>query len=77
MDFDHINDENMRKLNAKSKKCVFIGYSELSKAYKFYNPITHRIITSRDVIFDEGENWRYSSQKLFVDDVFGKEKGEI
>ena len=38
----HINDEKRRKLDAKSEPCVFIGYCEHSKAYKFYNPKSHK-----------------------------------
>ena len=34
-----------------------MGYSEQSKAYKLYNPITKRTIISRDVKFLEYEEW--------------------
>lgn len=67
--FAHVNDENRRKLDIKYEACVFIGYCEHYKAYKFYNPNIHKTIVSRDAILDEkGE---YSNQKLqqkvFVD----------
>jgi len=42
-------------------KCVFIGVSEESKAYRLYNPITKKIIISRDVLFDEENTWDWSS----------------
>jgi len=58
----HINDEKRRKLDAKSKSCVFIGYCEHSKAYKFYNPKSQKIILLIDAIFDEGGE--YSNKKL-------------
>ncbi|XP_074342697.1 uncharacterized protein LOC141680342 [Apium graveolens] len=41
------------KLDDKSEKCIFIGYSERSKAYKLYNPVTKKVVISRDVRFDE------------------------
>lgn len=52
----HINEEKMRKLDAKSKDCVFIRYCEHSKDYKLYNPKNHKIIIFGDIIFGEGEN---------------------
>lgn len=33
---------------------LVIGYSDTSKAYKLYNPLTSKLIVSRDVIFYEG-----------------------
>ena len=40
-------------MDAKSRKCIFLGYSEESKAYRLYDPETRKILTSRDVVFDE------------------------
>jgi hypothetical protein len=51
--FSHIPKENRRKLDAKSVKCIFIGYCVDHKAYKMYDPITHKVFASRDVIFHE------------------------
>ena len=42
-----------KKLDAKRKKCIFLGYSEESKAYRLYDPKAKKILTSRDVVFDE------------------------
>jgi len=58
----HINEKKRRKLDAKFNPFVFIGYCENSKAYKFYNPKSHKIIVSRDAIFDEGGE--YNNKKL-------------
>jgi hypothetical protein len=43
-----------KKLDKKSELCIFAGYSEQSKAYRFYNTLTNSIGVSRDVIFYEG-----------------------
>ena len=51
--YAHIPDEKRRKLDFKGEKCIFLGVSDQSKAYKLYNPITKRIVISRDVVFDE------------------------
>ena len=53
-----------RKLDDKSQKCIFVGYSEESKAYRFYNPITKKYVISRDVVFKEEEAWDGSIDKL-------------
>jgi hypothetical protein len=53
----HIHDSQRRKLDDKSKKCVLLGVSEESKAYKLYDPITKKIIISRDVVFEESKGW--------------------
>ena len=57
-------------------KCVFVGVSEESKVYRLYNPITEKIIISRDVLFDEENTWDWRStekQQMLID---GEEVGE-
>ena len=51
--FVHINKENRTNLEAKSKKCTFIGYGVNDFGYRFYDYEKHKIISSRDVIFNE------------------------
>jgi hypothetical protein len=50
--YAHKPDEERRKLDDKSKKCIMVGYSLDSKGYQIYDPITHEILVRRDVIFD-------------------------
>jgi hypothetical protein len=45
---------NNRKLDFRSKKCVFLGYSSLHKGYKCLHVPTNRVYISRDVVFAEG-----------------------
>ena len=54
----HIPAETRRKLDPKSVPCIFIGYAEDdgTRIYKLYEKETGRIITSRDVVFDESNN---------------------
>ena len=49
----HIPKAERRKLESKSLKCYFVGYSLTQKAYRFWDPVSRRIKISRDVIFDE------------------------
>ncbi|CAL8086915.1 unnamed protein product [Prunus armeniaca] len=59
--YAHIPDETRTKLDDKSMKCIFLGVSEESKAFRLYNPVTKKIIVSRDVQFDESKTWDWSS----------------
>ena len=52
-----------QKLDKKSEKCIFIGYSLQSKAYRLYNPVSGKIIISRDVTFNEVATWPWSINK--------------
>jgi transposase InsO family protein len=58
--YAHIPFELRKKLDDRSEKCIFTGYSETSKAYRLYNPITKKLILSRDVQFLENKLWNDS-----------------
>lgn len=49
----HMRPYNTRKLEFRSKKCVFFGYSHKHKGCKCLDPSVGHIYISRDVIFDE------------------------
>ena len=51
--FVHVPDVKRKKLDAKARKCKFVGYSLEQKAYRFWDPVQRKIIISRDVVFDE------------------------
>jgi hypothetical protein len=51
--FVHIDKENRTKLEEKSKKCTFIGYSVNDFGYHLWDYENHKIIRSIDVIFNE------------------------
>ena len=55
-----------RKLDDKSEKCIFVGYGERRMGYKLYNPITKKVIMSRDVIFEEDKSWEWNDDKEAV-----------
>jgi hypothetical protein len=56
----HVPDVHRKKLDGKSIKCVLLGVSEESKAYKLFEPVEKRIIVSRDVIFEESKGWDWN-----------------
>jgi hypothetical protein len=51
--FVHIDKENRTKLEEKSKKCTYMGYSVNDFDYHLWDYENHKIIRSRDVIFNE------------------------
>ena len=40
-------------MDSKSEKCIFIGYKDGLKGYKLWNPLTRKVVYSRDVVFRE------------------------
>ena len=69
--FIHIPKAERRKLDSKSFKCFFVGYSLTQKAYRFWDPVGRKLKISRDVIFDEQFNTVSDlSPNLECDDPF-------
>jgi hypothetical protein len=52
-----LNKPNLKKLDDRSKKMIFVGYESGSVAYICYDPNTQRVHISRDVIFEEEASW--------------------
>ena len=55
----HVPDSQRKKLDNKSFKCVLLGVSEESKAYRLYNPSSKKIVISRDIVCVEDEKWNW------------------
>ena len=51
----HVPKEKRKMLDAKSKNCVFVGYLDHKKGYKFYDSVTRSMVVSRDVNFLESQ----------------------
>ncbi|GMI83498.1 hypothetical protein HRI_002019000 [Hibiscus trionum] len=71
--YAHIPEQIRKKLDDRGEKCIFIGYDERSKAYRLYNPLTKKLIISRDVEFDEAEHWNWSSEENKIEGLFFNE----
>jgi hypothetical protein len=53
--FVHIPKEKRTKLDPSRKKGIFVGYHEVSKAFKIYIPCYHHIEINIDVTFEQYE----------------------
>jgi hypothetical protein len=51
--FIHIAKEKRNNIDPSRKKGIFLGYCEVSKAFRIYIQGQHQIEISRDVTFDE------------------------
>ncbi|GKB35149.1 retrovirus-related pol polyprotein from transposon TNT 1-94 [Tanacetum coccineum] len=55
-----VPNQKRSKLDDRSEKHVFIGYDKHSKGYKIYNPVTRKVVASRDIKFKEEGSWDWS-----------------
>ena len=51
--FVHIPKDERKKLDSKSRRCIFLGYGVTTKGYRLYDPMKKKVCYSRDVIFME------------------------
>src|SRR5438105_150560 len=60
----HVKDvqPHPSKLADRSRKMVFIGYEEGSKAYRALDLVSQRVHITRDVVFDEDAVWDWTNQ---------------
>jgi hypothetical protein len=61
--YTKILDARRTKLDDKSEKCIFVGYGDRRMGYKLYNPITKKVIMSRDIIFKEDKTWQWNDDQ--------------
>ena len=54
--YAHVSAKKKTKLYEKSQKCIFLGYSDVTKGYMLFYVKTNKLVVSRDVIFDEKQN---------------------
>ena len=40
-------------MDSKSRKCIFLGFEKGVKGYWLWDPISKKMVTSKDIIFDE------------------------
>jgi hypothetical protein len=70
--FIHIPKGKRNKLEPFGKKGIFVGYCEVSKAFRIYIPGHRHIEISRDVTFDEEEALK-KSRRCQLEEVYEEE----
>lgn len=51
---------------------IFIGYEIETKDYRFYDPISKKVATNRDVIFEEDSQWDWAIPKKSISKCLSK-----
>ena len=51
--YAHVAKDERKKLDVKTRKCIFLGYGTETKGYRLYDPKRARVFYSRDVVFNE------------------------
>lgn len=67
----HVPDVKWKKINDKDVKCVFLGVSKASKAYKCFNPLTKGLWLVEIIVLHEGNTWNWVenlSNQILCDD---------
>jgi hypothetical protein len=70
--FIHILKEKRNKMEPSGKKGIFVGYCEVSKAFKICIPGHCHIEISRDVTFDEDAELK-KSRRCQLEEVYEEE----
>ncbi|GKC58161.1 putative RNA-directed DNA polymerase [Tanacetum coccineum] len=70
-----IKDSERDKLEAKARKCTFIGYGLDDMGYRFWDNKNKKVIRSRDVVFNE--NALYKDEFSSGTDKQSKQKDQV
>lgn len=56
----------VKKLDDRSIEMVLFGYEKGSKAYRVYNPVTRKVVVTRDAVFEEDKPgpWSFNSEQV-------------
>ena len=55
-----VTTPNLKKLDDRSRRTIFVGYEPGSKAYRVYDPVSQRVHVSRDLVFEEAVQWSWT-----------------
>ncbi|RDY04492.1 hypothetical protein CR513_11796, partial [Mucuna pruriens] len=55
----HVPNQRKTKLDDKNLKCIPLGVSDESKAFRLFDPVARKIIVSKDVNFEEDKGWNW------------------
>ena len=70
--FVHIPKDERSKIDVKAKPCIFLGYGHEEFGYGLWDPLSRKIIISKDVVFledqlvDDGDKVEKSSSSTKI-----------
>jgi transposase InsO family protein len=67
--YAHVPDQRRTKLKDKSKRYIFIGYDEKIKGYNLLDPISKKVMVSRDVRVNEASEWDWNNSTEIIIEV--------
>ncbi|KAG6503366.1 hypothetical protein ZIOFF_035678 [Zingiber officinale] len=67
--YSQIPKQKRSKLDESSERCIFVGYSTMSKGYRLFNLQLGQVIISRDVQVDENALWNWEENKVEKKDI--------
>ena len=65
--YSYVLKEKRTKLEPTADKGIFVGYSEISKAYRIYIPAKRKVVFRRDVNFEEERAFRRSRELHYLE----------
>lgn len=65
--YSHVPSMERRKLDKKAQKLCFIGFSKNPKGYRLIDVSTEKVVTRRDVVFNETD-FRFFIRELLSED---------
>ena len=60
--YTHVPKDERGKLDSKTKRCILLGYGSVQKGYRLIDPVTRKILHSRNVKFNEYETGKQTIQ---------------
>ena len=60
--YTHVPKDERGKLDSKTKWCILLGYGSVQKGYRLIDPVTRKILHSRNVKFNEYETGKQAMQ---------------
>ena len=66
--FAHIPKDERSKFNSKTRKCIMVGYGDVTKGYRLYDLTSEKVIHSRDVKFNEQPKQEVRQVSMDTDD---------
>ena len=62
--YAHIPKVHRSKFGEASERCIFVGYSSMSKGYRIFSLAENKVFISRDIQVDENASWNWKESRI-------------